>query len=198
MGNIDFRGAKEDASRNAILDAAEACARKRAPLQMAAVAEEAGIAVGTVYRYFTDKQHLQDSLMGRVVRILAHDLEERLSGVRPKKERLRTMLQTLCDVALSHAGALYLFLSSSTWEELTSKEKVAAEFREPHEQLEKIELDVIQGLKLKRVTTDAGLAFVKASILAGLARVIDAAPERQAEGIEEIIRLTEGGLVGCT
>ena len=75
---------------------------------------------------------------------MAHDLEERLSGVKPKKDRLRTMLQTLCDVALSHPGAFYLFLSSSTWEELTTKAKVSADFRVPHEQLEKIELDVIR------------------------------------------------------
>ena len=63
MAKMDFKGVKEDASRNAILDAAEGCARRRTPLQMAAVAEEAGIAVGTVYRYFKDKQHLQDALM---------------------------------------------------------------------------------------------------------------------------------------
>ena len=50
LTNVDFKIAKEDASRNVILDAAEACARKRLPLQMVGVADQAGIAVGTVYR----------------------------------------------------------------------------------------------------------------------------------------------------
>ncbi|KGK15495.1 helix-turn-helix domain-containing protein, partial [Vibrio navarrensis] len=40
-------------------------------LSMSKLAKEAGVAAGTIYRYFTDKEHLLDELRLRITRRVA-------------------------------------------------------------------------------------------------------------------------------
>jgi AcrR family transcriptional regulator len=61
---------------------------------MAAIAEEAGVAKGTLYLYFKDRDDLLDHAAGRIVAELLERLKGVLAGGRPLRESLRDLVLT--------------------------------------------------------------------------------------------------------
>jgi len=196
--NSDFKAKRKDAGRKAILDAAEACARKGKPLQMGDLAEEAGIAVGTVYRYFDGKQGLEDELIGRMLSDFTLRVEETHAPDTAPPTRLDALLRAICRAALDHPGALRLFLERSTWSQLGTSHGAVGKAKKTYARYAEAEQEILVLLKLKRVRTDTALVFLRASLLAGLTRLGGSSPAEQRKGIDEIIRLTTRGLLGCT
>jgi AcrR family transcriptional regulator len=86
----------EQYRRDTIQRAAQRIIARRglAGASMAAIAEEAGVAKGTLYLYFKDRDDLLDHAAGRI----GDDLLERLGGVlagkRPLQESLRELVRT--------------------------------------------------------------------------------------------------------
>ena len=61
---------------------------------MAAIAEEAGVAKGTLYLYFKDRDDLLDQAAGRIFDELLARLDGVLAGERPLRESLRELVRT--------------------------------------------------------------------------------------------------------
>jgi AcrR family transcriptional regulator len=61
---------------------------------MSAIAEEAGVAKGTLYLYFKDRDDLLDRAAGRIFDDLLHRLGGVLAGKRPLRESLRELVRT--------------------------------------------------------------------------------------------------------
>jgi AcrR family transcriptional regulator len=61
---------------------------------MSAIAEEAGVAKGTLYLYFKDRDDLLDHAAGRIFDNLLDRLKEVLAGKRPLRESLRELVRT--------------------------------------------------------------------------------------------------------
>lgn len=195
--NADFKTAKRDASRNAILDAAEACARGGKPLQVGGVAEAAGIAVGTVYRYFDDKQQLEGELIARMLVSVVERIEQTDDPDADPAERLHALLHAICDAALEHLGALSMFLDRSTWSQLGTDHGMVGEAKSAYARYVAVEQDIFRLLKLKRIHNDTAMIFLRASVMAGLAKLAGANAAEQRKRIDEIIRLATRGFLGC-
>ena len=193
----DFKTARKDAGRQAILDAAEACARRGKPLQMGDLAEEAGIAVGTVYRYFDDKRRLEDGLIGRMLVSLVERVEETHDPDADPATRLDALLRAICDAALNHLGAINLFLERSTWSQLGTDHGVGGEAKKAYARYTEVEEEVLALLKLRRIQRDTALVYLRASLMAGLTRLAGSNAHEQHKRTDEIIRLTTQGLLGC-
>jgi len=193
----DFKSIKQDASRGAILDAAEACVAKGKPLHIANVAEEAGIAVGTVYRYFQDKQTLGDELIGRMLVALvehierAHDPRGDAAGV------LEAFLRAICEAALDHPGALHLFLERATWSQLGTDHDVGGEAKAAYERYCRLERKILRLVKLKKISGTTASLFLRASVMAGLTHLAGIDEAGRRKGVEDLIRLATQGLLGC-
>ncbi len=68
--------------------------RGLAGTSMAAIAEEAGVAKGTLYLYFRDRDDLLDQAAGRIFDELLERLKGVLAGGRPLRESLRELVRT--------------------------------------------------------------------------------------------------------
>ena len=68
--------------------------RGLAGASMAAIAEEAGVAKGTLYLYFKDRDDLLDQAAGRIFDELLERLKGVLAGGRPLRESLRQLVRT--------------------------------------------------------------------------------------------------------
>jgi AcrR family transcriptional regulator len=193
----DFKSAKKDASRQAILDAAEVCVCNGKPLQVAALAEEAGIAVGTVYRYFDGKQDLEQSLIGRMVRSLVDHVDQAVAAEGEAGANLEALIRAIFDSALSHPGALRLFLERSTWSQLGTDHDLGDHVKPAYQRYDELELRILRRLKLCRIPEDQASRFLRASMLAGLTFLADLGDDARREGVENLVRLSMQGLMGC-
>src|SRR5436190_1910232 len=115
-----MRQRAREAAATAILEAAEevAAARGLEATSTAAIAERAGIAVGTLYNYFPDREALiaalfklrRDALLPRLVaaaEAAAHlPFEERLRAYLAGAARTFDEFRPFCRVAISAEGAL--------------------------------------------------------------------------------------------
>jgi AcrR family transcriptional regulator len=61
---------------------------------MAAIAEEAGVAKGTLYLYFEDRDDLVDRTAGRIYDVLLDRLRGVLAGGGPLRDSLRELIRT--------------------------------------------------------------------------------------------------------
>ncbi len=75
-------------------------------LSMQKLAKEAGVAAGTIYRYFNDKDHLLAELRLHVARRLALAVQVNVSPDMPLKLRFRTMWLNIWQLAASNTSAL--------------------------------------------------------------------------------------------
>ncbi|MFA0521061.1 TetR/AcrR family transcriptional regulator, partial [Vibrio sp. 10N.222.55.E8] len=60
-------------------------------LSMQKLAKEAGVAAGTIYRYFDDKDHLIEDVRVLVTQQVADAVQEGVNNSDPIKQRYRTM-----------------------------------------------------------------------------------------------------------
>ncbi|WP_299022529.1 TetR/AcrR family transcriptional regulator [uncultured Photobacterium sp.] len=68
-------------------------------LSMQMVAKEAGVAAGTIYRYFEDKDDLLHQLYDHILTHVASQVTQNLSDDMPLKERFRTMWLNIWNMA---------------------------------------------------------------------------------------------------
>jgi len=164
---------------------------------MGALAEEAGIAVGTVYRYFEDKDQLENELIARMMVSVATRVEQERDPDADPAIRLDALLRAMCHAGLDHLGAVNLFLERSTWTQLGTDHGVVGDAKQAYKRYTKVEQEVLCLLKLKQVHNDTALVFLRASLMAGMTRLAGSGPREQRKRIDEIVRLTTQGLLGC-
>ncbi|SEG74769.1 TetR/AcrR family transcriptional regulator [Vibrio hangzhouensis] len=75
-------------------------------VSMQKLANEAGVAAGTIYRYFDDKDHLMEELRLYVVSRIAKAVQIGVDADKPLKEQYRTMWLNIWRVAASNIDAL--------------------------------------------------------------------------------------------
>jgi AcrR family transcriptional regulator len=86
----------EEFRRHTILRAARHVIARRglAGASMQAIADEAGIAKGTLYLYFRDRERLVDDAANRIFEELLARVHAALDGEQPLRESLRTLVRT--------------------------------------------------------------------------------------------------------
>jgi TetR/AcrR family fatty acid metabolism transcriptional regulator len=86
----------EQFRRDTLRDAARRVIARRglAGASMAAIAEEAGVAKGTLYLYFQDRDALVDHTAGRIYDVLLDRLRGVLAGGGPLRHSLRELVRT--------------------------------------------------------------------------------------------------------
>lgn len=75
-------------------------------LSMQKLAKEAGVAAGTIYRYFEDKEHLLAELRLTVAKRIASAVQAGVSEDMPIKLRYRTMWLNIWNLASSNTSAI--------------------------------------------------------------------------------------------
>lgn len=75
-------------------------------LSMQKLAAEAGVAAGTIYRYFSDKEHLLDEVRLHVARRVATAVQNGVTEDMPLKERYRTMWLNIWNLASSNLATI--------------------------------------------------------------------------------------------
>ncbi|AMG13510.1 TetR/AcrR family transcriptional regulator [Vibrio vulnificus] len=75
-------------------------------LSMSKLAKEAGVAAGTIYRYFDDKEHLLDELRLRITQRVATAIQAKVTHDMPLKQQYRTMWLNTWNLAASNLSTL--------------------------------------------------------------------------------------------
>lgn len=75
-------------------------------LSMQKLANEAGVAAGTIYRYFSDKEHLLDEVRLMVSKRIADAVQAGVSDDMPLKERYRKMWINIWNLAASNIDTI--------------------------------------------------------------------------------------------
>lgn len=75
-------------------------------LSMQKLANEAHVAAGTIYRYFSDKEHLLDEVRLMVSRRIADAIQSGVSDDMPIKERYRAMWLNIWNLAASNIDTI--------------------------------------------------------------------------------------------
>ncbi len=75
-------------------------------LSMQKLANEAGVAAGTIYRYFSDKEHLLEEVRLNVAQRVATAVQAGVNEDMPLKERYRAMWLNIWNLASSNLSAI--------------------------------------------------------------------------------------------
>ena len=75
-------------------------------LSMQKLAKEAGVAAGTIYRYFDDKDHLIDDVRVLVTQRVADAVQDGVNDSDPIKQRYRTMWLNIWNLAGTNLAAI--------------------------------------------------------------------------------------------
>ncbi|KAB1460447.1 TetR/AcrR family transcriptional regulator [Vibrio panuliri] len=94
--------------RQQILEAAETVIAESGfhGLSMQKVAKQASVAAGTIYCYFSDKEHLLAEVRLNVTQRIADAVQAGIEGDEPLKDRYRIMWLNTWNLALSNKNAL--------------------------------------------------------------------------------------------
>lgn len=105
--------ARKESQRSAILEAARAriAAGGYQAAQMQSLAADAGIATGTVYRYFDSKAELFAEVFRTVVRAEVHAVDAAAHGAGAPAARLRAVVETFVHRALRAPRLAYALLA---------------------------------------------------------------------------------------
>jgi TetR/AcrR family transcriptional repressor of multidrug resistance operon len=129
-------------------------------LSMQKLAKEAGVAAGTIYRYFDDKEHLIEEVRIQVTQRIAEAVQFGVDDSAPIKQRYRTMWLNIWNLAGTNLAAIknrvqYDSLpvtNSKTFKELERKMFAQVEllFNEGKEQglFKPLDNEVLSGLSL--------------------------------------------------
>lgn len=98
-------------------------------LSMQKVAKQAGVAAGTIYCYFSDKEHLLAEVRLNVTQRIADAVQADVTGNEPLKDRYRKMWLNTWNLAVSNKNALsnrvqYDSLPCTTDIEIRAQEKL--------------------------------------------------------------------------
>jgi TetR/AcrR family transcriptional regulator, transcriptional repressor for nem operon len=109
-------------TREALLEAGVAVAERSglAGLSVAAVTAEAGVAKGTFYVYFGDREAFIDALHQRFYAQVNEAVAEAVAGLRPGAELLAAAVDAYLDVCLANRGVKALVLETRAQSELTT------------------------------------------------------------------------------
>jgi AcrR family transcriptional regulator len=124
-------------TREALLDAGEVVADRRglAGLGVAAVVERAGVAKGTFYLYFADREAFVDALHQRFYASVTKAVASAVEGLEPGQELLLSAIDAYLDVCLANRAVKALVFDSRAEGSLTTtmreREEMFSRLAEP-------------------------------------------------------------------
>ena len=94
--------------RDRLLEAANSLLAKDEPVTTRGIAETAHVSIGTVYRYFSDRDEILELLLDAAVRDIANDLTTNVSRAldMPAEDATRLIIETLTAAFERHAPIL--------------------------------------------------------------------------------------------
>lgn len=109
-------------TREALLDAGERIAHSSglAGLSVAAVVEQAGVAKGTFYVYFPDRDLFIDALHQRFYARVTHAIAQAVEGLAPGRDLLLTAIDAYLDVCLANRAVKALVFETRAQGNLTT------------------------------------------------------------------------------
>jgi AcrR family transcriptional regulator len=109
-------------TRGALLDAGELVADRRglAGLSVAAVVERAGVAKGTFYVYFADREVFVDALHQRFYARVSAAVSGAVEGLEPGRELLLSAIEAYLDACLANRAVKALVFDSRAQGSLTA------------------------------------------------------------------------------
>jgi AcrR family transcriptional regulator len=173
-----LRSRHKEATAQEILAAAEAlvAAQGRAAASMAAIAQRAGVSVGTLYNYFKDKDELilklfevrREELAGLMDQALAEQQDA------PFDDRLASVVRSLLSLYDSHRDFLRIAFAG----ESLPPQPATGSRRPPHLQfIDRLRPLMAQGVDAGRLAPEASAAY--AAMLSGMLRGV------MIEGLED-------------
>jgi TetR/AcrR family transcriptional regulator, transcriptional repressor for nem operon len=124
-------------TREALIEAGEAVAERDglAGLNVAAVAARAGVAKGTFYIYFEDRESFIDALHQRFYSQVTDAVSRAVTGLTPGRELLLAAIEAYLDVCLKNRAVKALVLETRSLSTLTTtmedREALFARLAEP-------------------------------------------------------------------
>lgn len=124
-------------TREALLDAGELVADRAglAGLSVAAVVDQAGVAKGTFYVYFPDREAFVDALHQRFYTRVGEAVADAVEGLEPGRELLLTAIEAYLDVCLANHAVKALVFDSRAQGTLTTtmrqREEMFAQLAQP-------------------------------------------------------------------
>jgi len=176
--------------REEILDAAEqtfAGAGVHAA-RMEAIAQRAGVAVGTLYNYFADREELLGVLLAERRGELAVKMDAALadSKEQPFAARLERLVSTLVEHFLTHWGLFSILLEAEIEGSRTAgtSSRKREGLREIHARLEQLVREGVDGGSVKAEHAD-----VHAMLLSGMLRglLVRGILKKQRPSVEEMV-----------
>ncbi len=155
-------------TREALLDAGAAVAEQRglAGLSVAAVTQHAGLAKGTFYVHFADRDAFIDALHQRFYARVSDAVAGAVHGLKPGRELLLTAIDAYLDVCLQNRAVKALVLETRAKGELTTtmrqREALFADLAQPSLAAMGVEPAAISARLLVAMTSEAALIELEA------------------------------------
>jgi TetR/AcrR family transcriptional repressor of nem operon len=155
-------------TREALLDAGATVAERRglAGLSVAAVTAHAGVAKGTFYVYFPDRDAFIDALHQRFYARVSDAVTQAVQGLAPGRELLLTAIDAYLDVCLENRAVKALVLETRAKGELTTtmeqREALFAKLAQPSLQAMGIKPAAISARLFVAMTSEAALIELEA------------------------------------
>jgi hypothetical protein len=74
---------------------------------------------------------------------------------------------------------------------------VVGEAKDAYDRYCQLERKILRLLKLKRIRENTASLFLRASVMAGLTHLVAVDETQRRKGVDDLIRLTTKGLLGC-
>jgi TetR/AcrR family transcriptional repressor of nem operon len=168
-------------TREALIEAGSVISERDglAGLSISSVVEQAGVAKGTFYLYFPDRQAFIDALHQRFYARVTEALADAVSGLPPGPELLLAAIGAYLDVCLANHGVKALVFETRVQENLTTtmqqRESLFARLAEPS----------VRAIGMEPAPTAARLIIA----LTSEAALIEMEAGRKHPGARDIIRL---------
>jgi TetR/AcrR family transcriptional regulator, transcriptional repressor for nem operon len=155
-------------TRLALLDAGAVVAERRglAGLSIAAVVEQAGVAKGTFYLYFADRDAFIDALHQRFYERVSEVVAQAVGGLAPGRRLLLSAIEAYLDVCLTNRAVKALVFETRAQGELTTtmeqREESFALLAQPSLQAMGMTPPAIAARLLVAMTSEAALIEMEA------------------------------------
>lgn len=186
-----LRDRLRETTSTAILEAAEQVAAQEgsANASLSAIAEKAGVAVGTIYNYFKDRDELFNALFAkrRTEYYEAIDVATRAHAREPFEQQLRGFLSGVFEYFDSHRAFLRICFEADNQARFHAKQgdaKPAAQ--QLHERAERIVKVGLKEKRLKEESSDA-YAIVLSSIVRGYLMARQDDPRSYAGEVDRVM-----------
>jgi AcrR family transcriptional regulator len=174
--------------------------RGMAAATMAEIAEEAGVAKGTIYLYFRDRDELVEKTFDRAITELHKSVELALAAEQPFEEKLRAMLAAEIDFFRDNREFFRLYMSlrfpeGSAQQQRRQKKTCQPQFRARIDRMEGVLEEAMKRGEVRRMDPRRlALFIIEGSDAIVIERVLEEAPPAERDDVDLIARTILEGI----